>query len=268
MSQNQNDQTPQEPRWHRLERGSALMEYWPTIPVGVAVMVVASALLPIMTNSFQKTADGLTGIECEVPQPTGTTGVNLDGGHTIEMSSYVYDPDDDRTTISFTVTSGSQPSISHWVLGIDEETAGRIVSSTEAYESWGQDPTTGKFGIKFDTGYEGGSGGGNPNNDGGSNGGNNDNSGGNSNGNGKGKNKASADTGLMLASYGGSLQFVSYSAAQTSDGETRTIVLTLSGNVTFERTEVTTKAGSSQVSTGEISTPATSTSSTTPDGDC
>lgn len=237
MNHNPEELTKQEPRWRRFERGQALMEYWPTIPVGVAVMIVASALMPIMTNAFQKTADGLTGIECEVIEPSGSGSVDLAGGHNIDMSSYVYDPDNDRTTIAFTVTSGSQPSISHWVLGIDQETASRIVSSTEAYQPWGLDPATGKYGIKFDKGYDGGG----------------------------GKGKAAAGTGLVLAS-GGTLNFVAYTA-QTANGETRTIVLTLSGNVTLTQTEVTTKAGSNQVSTGELSTPSTPDPAII-DGDC
>ncbi|MBZ0297837.1 MAG: hypothetical protein K8L99_35105 [Anaerolineae bacterium] len=220
--------------WQKLESGQALIEYWPTIPVAVAVMIVAAVIAPTINSAFLRAAGGLSGISCDAPEEVTdgpSTITNLDGGHTIELTSNVYDPVDDRTTITFTVTSGTQPSISHWVLGIDQETASRIVASSEAYEPWGTDPTTGKSGIKFDTGYEGGS----------------------SGGGGKDKTKgpkASVGGQIVLASYRSSTVLAA-TALQTI-GESRTIVLTFTGQVDVEWVEVTTKAGSDQVSTGTL----------------
>lgn len=223
-----------EPFWHRLERGQALLEYWPTIPVAVTVMIVASAIIPFLSKAFTLTATELERVVCEV-EPTGATNVDLDGGHNIRVSSAVYDPDDDRTTISFTVTSGSMPSISHWVLGIDQETASRIVEYSEPYEPWGYDPTTQKWGIKFDIGYEGGSGGGGKG------------------GGGKGQSGVMDNGGLVLASFRAPASNIVL--VSNTSGETRTIVLTLSGQIELDRVEVTTKSGNDQVSSGEISTP-------------
>jgi hypothetical protein len=157
----------------------------------------------------------------------GDTATDLDGGHRIEVTSSVYDPDTDRTTVTFRVSSGDQPSISHWVLGIDEATADKIISSSEAYGNWGTDPTTGKIGIKFDTGYEGGGGGGG--NGGGNDGGNPNHS---------------------------RINRSPYRPMWNVYVEERDIALTLSGYVDFvEYVEVTTKAGSDQVSTGYVTIP-------------
>jgi hypothetical protein len=239
---NPQQENSQAPFWHKLEKGQALVEYWPTIPVAIAVMVVASALLPILDRAFTRTADGLTGITCDAPVSEGSNRVDLDGGHSIVVSSSVYDPVDDRTTVSFTVASGTQPSISHWVLGIDQATANRIIQSSEAYEPWGLDPTTGKYGIKFDIGYEGGDAGGPPGDKGG------------------GRPRASVDNGgLVLASFRSS-SMDTLALTSSGSGEVRTIVLTFSGQIDIETVEVTTKAGASQVSSGTVTIPSTSSS--------
>ncbi|MBZ0295641.1 MAG: hypothetical protein K8L99_23995, partial [Anaerolineae bacterium] len=199
--------------WQKLESGQALIEYWPTIPVAVAVMIVAAVIAPTINSAFLRAAGGLSGISCDAPEDVTdgpSTITNLDGGHTIELTSNVYDPVDDRTTITFTVTSGTQPVISHWVLGIDQETASRIVASSEAYEPWGLDPATGQTGIKFDTNYDGSGGGG---------------------GKDKGP-KASVGGQIVLASYRSSTVLAA-TALQTI-GESRTIVLTFTGQVDVE----------------------------------
>ena len=214
------------PWWWRLQAGQALVEYWPTLPAAIMVSIVAGALVGPLGDIFQQTADGLTDVACETS--VGDTGTDLDGGHRIEVTSSVYDPDTDRTTVSFKVSSGGSPSISHWVLGIDQATADKIVASSEAHESWGTDPTTGKTGIKFDTGYEGTGGGG---------------------GGGKGGGKGAS---LTRVSYFKPVYRPLYNVYV----EERDIVLTMTGYVDFiETVEVTTKAGSSQVSTGYVAIP-------------
>jgi hypothetical protein len=64
----------------------------------------------------------------------------------------------------YTVTSGSKPAISHWVLGLCEENfslfqsslvAGSVMGS-DVYEFVSPDPTTNVWGLKFDQGFEDG----------------------------------------------------------------------------------------------------------------
>lgn len=208
--------------WRRLERGQALVEYWPTIPIGVAVMISAAMLTGFLRDAFMTTARGLTNTVCAAPE-VGPTRVDLEGGHSIELTSVVYDSTFDTTTVSFVVESGSKPAISHWILGIDEATASRIISSSEPYEPWGYDPTTGKYGIKFDIGYEGGD------------------------GDGASKPGKPPKAKLLSDNIGRAL-------LQTT-GEIRTIVLTFVGEFPKEHYEVTTKAGSDQVSSGVITVP-------------
>lgn len=209
----------QESGWHRWQRGQAMVEYWPTIPVGIMVMITAGALAGPITNAFQSACDGLSASDTS-SVPTAT---DLNGGHHIEVVSSTYDGI--NTTVIFRVSSGDQPSISHWVLGIDAATAVRLVSATseigdEAPAWTDNDPTTGAVGIKFDIGYEGGGGGGRPD-------------------------RARA----FSASY--RPLFAEYV-------EEREIVLVFSGEVDFvDETEVTTKSGRDQVSTGYVGIPTT-----------
>ena len=212
---------PKEPWWQRLQRGQAMVEYWPTIPAGVLVMVAAAAIMGPIRWAYQSTADVLNG--CEVVQP-GPTATDLDGGHHIEVVSSSFNGSE--TTVVFRVSSGDQPSISHWMLGIDEETAGDIVYASEPYEAMFDeaDPTTGKFGIKFDTGYEGGGSG--------------------SDSGGGGPKKARIVN--------------NFRPARVVYAETREIALTFAGRVDFvEYVDVTTKSGDDQVSTGKVSVPMT-----------
>ncbi|MBZ0300359.1 MAG: hypothetical protein K8J31_11480 [Anaerolineae bacterium] len=226
---NETANNPEAPKkeswWRRLQHGQAMVEYWPTLPAGVMVMISAAAIVGPIQRAFQTTADSMSGITCEAPPAVGPMETDLDGGHHIEVVSSNYNGSE--TTVVFRVSSGDSPSISHWVLGIDKETADKILYSSEAYESWGTDPTTGKTGIKFDTGYEGtgGSGG--------------------SGGSGKGGPKKAR-------------VIHTFSPRMNTYVETRDIVLTLSGYVDFvETVEVTTKAGSDQVSSGYVSIPTT-----------
>lgn len=146
--------------WTRLQRGQAMMEYWPTIPAAVAIMIAAGALAHMLNGAFLTTADALnrSGMGTEVCNDTvettdGADSVVLDD-HKIETCANVYDPETDTTTFCFTVTTGCSPSISHWTLGLPKDVADNIVDSSEKYVAWALDPATGISGIKFDTGYE------------------------------------------------------------------------------------------------------------------
>jgi hypothetical protein len=240
-----------EPRWKQLQRGQALVEYWPTFPAAIAIMISAAILVQFINNSFLRTAQGLTGAGlCQTTDQKVSTSAQM-YNHTIEASSKVYDPVTNRTTVSFTVTSGSQPSISHWVLGLPKNVADNVIQMSEAGSWTDADPTTGAKGIKFDTGYEAGGGSG-----------------------GKGG-KSAANTGLVLASYRAK---AASTAEQTGTGitDTRVISMTLSGNYTFGAVDVTTKAGTDQVGTGTIIGPVAvidesnsgNNNSTNPNGSC
>ena len=75
------------------------------------------------------------------------------------MISQYHDEANDQTTVAYKVTNGCDPDISHWTLGFPQGVADKILASSENYEDWGTDPTTGLAGIKFDTEYGGGGGG-------------------------------------------------------------------------------------------------------------
>lgn len=226
-------------KWSNLEKGQALIEYWPTFPAAVAVMIAASMIVPFLNGSYGRVADNLqgTGLCADAPVeeiPEIQTEASI-YDHKIESISSVYDPDTNRTTVAFRVTSGSSPSISHWILGISREVADSIVQSSEAASWTDNDPTTGMQGLKFDIGYEGGDSGG-----GGGNGANT--------GNGKGgKNARSKMLNRSLRGY----------LAQTTSttGEARIIVLTLTGEYRLGAITVTTKAGNDQVGSGTVTGP-------------
>ncbi len=207
--------------WKRLQRGQALVEYWPTIPASVAIMIAASILVNWLNGSFLKTANGLDRY-CTTSETFNTVPEVYN--HRIETSASVYDPTTNRTTVAYTVTSGSQPSISHWVLGMPKSVADKIIQTSEAAAWIDVDPTTGVSGLKFDIGYE------------------------TSGGKGKGG-KASADT-IVMASYS-----TPRLVEDTSSTATRVITITLYGNFEFGTLNFTTKAGSDQVGTGTVSGP-------------
>ena len=81
-----------------------------------------------------------------------------EGGHTITYDGREYDGVNDQTKFTYTVTSGSQPALSHWVMALSEcfFDANDVVEASESWEWVSPDPKTGLTGIKFDTGYEGG----------------------------------------------------------------------------------------------------------------
>ncbi|MCB9451111.1 MAG: hypothetical protein H6672_06705 [Anaerolineaceae bacterium] len=219
-------------RLHRLQSGQALVEYWPTIPVAIAIMVGASILVGAVGNAFLKTANGLEGYCKPETEQEVETVANI-FNHTIEASARVYDPNTNRTTIAFTVTSGSQPSISHWILGVPKGVADHVISTSEAWEWVDSDPTTGMAGMKFDTGYE-----------------STDPTDGNDGGNNKGGKKNAS---IRQPIYAKTLSPVM--AAAFFELETRVISITLDGNYQFGAVTVTTKAGSDQVGSSTVNGP-------------
>lgn len=251
--------------WKKLERGQALMEYWPTFPAAVGIMIGAGAITAFLGGAFSSTTEGLNraGLPQEVCETTeetteGPTVAQL-GDHTVEVTAQNYDPETDTTTVTYTVTSGTQPSISHWVLAMPSDVADNIVDVSEQYEWTDSDPTTGVAGIKFDTGYEGGEAGGSSSEESGG-------------GKGKGKGKGSASlfdldnqyvsSGWDMTSdigYVPGVDPIAQEGEETtitmpSTGEAREITMVLSGMYQFETTTVTVKAGT-ETEYAEISAP-------------
>lgn len=155
-----------ESKWQKLERGQALMEYWPTIPAAIAVMIMAGIVANWVNAAFLTTQNSLvrTGLPaevCDTVEEEDTADDKTDdksemGDHVITLVGKNYDADTDTTTIVYRVKSGPKPSISHWVLGLPKEVADNVTfpkdGETGKWED--SDPTTKIAGIKFDEGYE------------------------------------------------------------------------------------------------------------------
>ena len=91
----------------------------------------------------------------ETPEAAPTATPNPCADHVIELTCNNYDSENDETTFCYQVTSGRQPSISHWVLSLDEcILPGDIVRTSEAHEWVDNDPHNHMRGIKFDNGYQ------------------------------------------------------------------------------------------------------------------
>ena len=203
--------------FNRKFKGQALAEYVVTLPVGIAILIMASALTGFLNTSFQDTADGLqpSAYQCNEDDSNdenheGSRSTTV-GCHTIELISEVYDADTDTTTVGYRVTSVCDPSISHWALALPSAVASKIQDASEPY-SFGVDPTTGVTGVKFDKGYE---------------------SSGDSGGKGKGKSKAStADIILVSGNH-----------STFNETDSRDVFLTLGGYFTWDITEVAVKSG-------------------------
>ena len=198
---------PRESRWIKWQRGQALMEYWPTIPASIIIMLMASGIATWFNKSILQTVDYLnpTDLRCEEPvdEEEGPDTAYLDC-HTIELVTNTYDEVNDQTTVGYKVTNGCDPDISHWVLGFPPGLVDKIVASSEKYE-YGTDPNTGVTGLKFDTPY----------------------------GTGKPSKETHSLNGLMLASR----------SLTPSTSDSRTVLLTLAGHYDWSITEVTIKAG-------------------------
>jgi len=196
----------------RLESGQALVEYHVLFPIALAVLISASLVGAETRDAFALIVNSVPSqkVICETPVIDDTAPMD---NHLIELSGYVYDELRDETTITYTVTSGPKPSISHWTLGIPLELRDRVldISDGESVE-WGTDPRTGTTGIKFDTGYE----------------------------------VASAERDIVVASRVPELRSVRTALASKSEfsGTTsREIAMVFSGEITLEPVPVSIKAG-------------------------
>jgi len=79
------------------------------------------------------------------------------GPHTIKFCGRTYDSANDTSTWYYSVTSGSSPAISHWVLGLCAEHS--VVDAGPGIHEVGTDPPkkgTGIYGIKWEQGFTGG----------------------------------------------------------------------------------------------------------------
>jgi len=208
-------------RWFKWQSGQAMAEYWVTIPGSIMIMLSAAALVQFITSGLLHTWEGLTfrgGLDCEVQPEEKEEGPEYAqlGCHSVQLVARYYDEATDRTTVAYKVTSGCDPSISNWILGLPPSLQGKILSTSEAYTWTFNDPNAGITGIKFDTGY------------------------GDSGGGGGGKGKGKAMGGVMLASFDRGLAS-SLLAPATEDS--RTVLITLAGYYEWGITEVSIKAG-------------------------
>ena len=262
----------QDKKWHKLESGQAMMEYWPTIPAAIMIVISAGLIVSFLRGSFSQTADVLNRVNIEVCETTEEESTGPDSSivdrHLFELVSVNFDGT--NTTVVYRVTSAAKYSLSHWTLSIPKSVADNIIDESEPWSWTDNDPTTGAVGIKFDTGYdgEGGSGGTGSDIPKGNNGvGNgeddqppgdppiNDGEGtspGNPGNKGGPKKHKSMTRQIMNARL---LQIETTTTIGFADGETREIVLTLSGEYEFEPVTVTTKSANDDGVTGTISAP-------------
>jgi hypothetical protein len=214
-----------------------MAEYWVTIPAGIIIMLAAAGVVQFITNGLTQTVEGLeyTGsVECTVTRADEVTGpIYADlSGHTVELVMNVYDEETNTTQIAYRVTSGGRHDISHWMLGLPPGVARHIIWTSEPWvdHTTKADPTTGMFGIKFDTGYDssdsgdsGGGGGAEPPKD--------------------KPGKKKSDVGIVLTGY----------SARAADS--RLVVIHLAGYFEWDITDLGVKA-STEVFMGTITAPA------------
>jgi uncharacterized repeat protein (TIGR01451 family) len=79
------------------------------------------------------------------------TDIGNCSGHQILLTSSVYNEIANTTTFTYSVTSGGPPALSHWVIELCAPCS-YVVDAGPGTISCGTDPTTGIFGLKFDTG--------------------------------------------------------------------------------------------------------------------
>jgi hypothetical protein len=224
-------------RWFKWQRGQALMEYWPTIPAAICLMLAASGLTQAINKSILTTVDYLnpTGLECpeQEEDEEGPTEAQLDC-HSVELVGRSYDEVNDRTTVAYEVTSGCSPDISHWMLAAPEWFADNILSASEKWE-YVTDPKTGVTGIKFDTPYRS-----------------------------KDKKTANLDESLLGASMArdSGIVLMSFHSPNGLSGlnaetepDSRTVLVTLAGHYDWTMTTIAIKAADENVYLGTITAP-------------
>ena len=78
------------------------------------------------------------------------------GGHDITFVGHTYNEGTCISRCTYTVTSGSSPALSHWVMDWCNASALVVAGCSEQCEYVVDDHKTGMTGIKFDTGYSNG----------------------------------------------------------------------------------------------------------------
>ncbi len=129
------------PWWWQMQSGQALVEYWPTIPAAVMVMIVAAAVVGPIGHIFHRTSDALNLVACGDAPPAYFT---LPIGSVVEVLGANYDSDNNRSTFTLGV-----PGDSNVILGLTEEEVQRIAEASENYNSY-QNPDTGDWQVSFD----------------------------------------------------------------------------------------------------------------------
>jgi hypothetical protein len=148
-------------------RGQALIEYYAIFPGVITLSLVALvAIGMVVSHGLRQTVDSFSGV-CETQvepdeSAEGNTVALFEGAdHSVRLTDKSYDGE--YTSITYTVTSSGNPSISHWMLGLPPEIMANLVSISEDGEvldldsdaiDFGTDPTTGVAGLKFDNGFE------------------------------------------------------------------------------------------------------------------
>ena len=102
-----------------------MVEYWPTIPAAVMVMICASALVGPIGHIFHQTSDALNLVVCGDAPPAYFT---LPVGQVVEILGTDYDSDNNRSTFTLSVPDDSQV-----ILGFTQEDIQRISQSSTDY---------------------------------------------------------------------------------------------------------------------------------------
>jgi len=145
------------PKWLRWQRGQALVEYWPTIPAGIALMLSAGLLVQWITGGLLTIIDYTQPTEyvCEEKEPDLTYEGPIDtpefDKHEVILTTRTYDEETDTTVVVYKVTNTPSPDISHWTLGMPPGVGKNIKWTSEAYEAVNGDKHNNITGIKFDT---------------------------------------------------------------------------------------------------------------------
>jgi hypothetical protein len=130
-------------------------------PAAIMVAFTTSIIAMWLIRGFNQTVEIFQPpITCETSQSDPSSGPDIatfEDHHEIALTAVVYDESTDTTTVTYTVTSGPKPSISHWLLGLPMGIQPDFIEASEQYE-WmpNGDPSisSNPVGIKFDTGYE------------------------------------------------------------------------------------------------------------------
>ena len=98
-------------RWQSLESGQALMEYWPTIPAAIMVMISAGIIVSFLRGSFSQTADALNRVNAEIcetdeDEQSGPSSTVV-GDKLVELVGVNYDGT--NTTVIYRVTEAVVP---------------------------------------------------------------------------------------------------------------------------------------------------------------